>query len=81
MTANPGIVFTSPIQNWPSSVARPDRWMRTDLTGVIPYVGAGGDERDVRLWAWLSFLPLPPPAFGVRYGPIRFIRWTGALPI
>jgi hypothetical protein len=80
LTANPPIVFSSPIQGWPSGVARPDRWLRTDLTGVIPYVGAGGDERDVRLWAWLSFLPLPPPQFGVRYGPVRFIYWSGALP-
>jgi hypothetical protein len=80
LSSNPGIVFSSPIQTWPSGVGRPDRWLRTDLTGLIPYVGAGGDERDVRLWAWLSFLPLPPPSFGVRYGPVRFIRWTGALP-
>jgi hypothetical protein len=80
LTSNPGIVFSSPIQDWPSGVQRPDRWLRTDLTGLIPYVGAGGDERDVRLWAWLSFLPLPPPQFGVRYGPVRFIYWPGALP-
>ena len=24
--------------------------------GLVPYVGAGGDERDVRVWAWLAFL-------------------------
>ena len=46
-------------------------------TGLIPYVGAGGDERDVRPWAWLSFLPLPPPQLGVQYGPVQFIRWLG----
>jgi hypothetical protein len=80
ITANPGIVFTSPIQNWPRDVARPPRWLRTDLTGLIPYVGAGGDERDVRLWAWLASIPLPPPALGVEYGPVQFVRWTGALP-
>jgi hypothetical protein len=80
LTSNPGIVFSSPIANWPGNVARPNRWMRTDLTGLIPYVGAGGDERDVRLWAWLSFLPLPPPQLGVQYGPVQFIRWTSALP-
>jgi hypothetical protein len=80
LTSNPGIVFSSPIQTWPTGVQRPDRWQRTDLTGLIPYVGAGGDERDVRLWAWLSFLPLPPPQFGVRYGPVRFIYWPSALP-
>lgn len=80
LTSNPGIVFTSPIQSWPSGVPRPQRWLRTDLTGLIPYVGAGGDERDVRLWAWLSFLPLPPPQLGVQYGPVQFIRFVGALP-
>jgi hypothetical protein len=80
LTSNPGIVFSSPIANWPNGVPRPMRWMRTDLTGLIPYIGAGGDERDVRLWAWLSFLPLPPPALGVQYGPVQFIRWLGALP-
>jgi hypothetical protein len=80
ITSNPGIVFSSPIQNWPMGVTRPQRWMRTDLTGLIPYVGAGGDERDVRLWAWLSYLPLPPPNLGIQYGPVQFIRWLGALP-
>ncbi|HVT88630.1 MAG TPA: hypothetical protein VHD56_07255 [Tepidisphaeraceae bacterium] len=80
VTANPGVIFSSPIQSWPSDTPRPQRWMRTDLTGLIPYVGAGGDERDVRLWAWLSFLPLPPPQLGVQYGPVTFIRWIGALP-
>ncbi|WP_428938573.1 hypothetical protein [Fontivita pretiosa] len=80
LTANPGVVFSSPIQNWPAALPRPQRWLRTDLTGLIPYVGAGGDERDVRLWAWLSFLPLPPPPMGVQYGPVQFIRWVGVLP-
>jgi hypothetical protein len=81
ITTNPGVVFSSPIQSWPSGVERPSRWMRTDLAGLIPYIGAGGDERDVRLWAWLSFLPLPrPPIGGSQYGPVQFIRWAGALP-
>lgn len=31
-------------------------WMRTDLPGLVPYAGAGSDERDVRVWAWLAFL-------------------------
>jgi hypothetical protein len=80
ITASPPIVFSPPIQSWPSGVPRPNRWMRTDLQGLIPYVGAGGDERDVRLWAWLSFLPLPPPQMGIQYGPVQTIRWTTALP-
>lgn len=80
IAANPGVVFSSPLQRWPDGVTRPARWMRTDLTGLIPYVGAGGDERDTRLWAWLSFLPLPPPQLGAQYGPVQFIRWGSALP-
>jgi hypothetical protein len=80
ITANPAIVFSPPIQTWPTGIQRPARWMRTDLQGLIPYVGAGGDERDVRLWAWLSFLPLPPPQMNVQYGPVQTIRWSTALP-
>jgi hypothetical protein len=80
VTSNPGIVFASPIKSWPKNVARPARWLRTDLTGLIPYVGAGGDERDVRLWAWLAFVPLPPPSMGVEYGAVQFIRWASVLP-
>ncbi len=80
ITANPGLVFTSPLQNWPDGVPRPHRWMRTDLTGLIPYIGAGGDERDVRLWSWLATIPLPPPKMGDQYGAIQFVRWNGALP-
>ena len=80
ITSNPGLVFTSPIQNWPANVARPKRWLRTDLAGLIPYVGAGGDERDVRLWSWLATIPLPPPPMGAQYGPVQFIRWPAALP-
>jgi len=30
-------------------------WLRTDLPGLLPFAGAG-DERDVRVWAWLAFL-------------------------
>src|SRR5262249_42133052 len=80
VTAAPGIVFTPPSQAWPSCGPRPDRWMRTDLPRSIPYVGARGDVRDLRLWAWLSFLPLPPQQLGLQYGPVKFIQWAGALP-
>ena len=52
----PGIVFNTPIQRWPANVKRPQYWLRTDIPGLVPYVGAGGDERDVRVWAWLAFL-------------------------
>ena len=80
LTANPGLVFSSPARNWPDGVPRPQRWLRTDLTGLIPYVGAGGDERDVRLWAWLATIPLPPPQMGVQYGAVQFIHWASVLP-
>jgi hypothetical protein len=80
LTANPGLVFASPERNWPDGVARPQRWLRTDLTGLIPYVGAGGDERDVRLWAWLATIPLPPPQMGVQYGAVQFVHWANVLP-
>jgi hypothetical protein len=80
LTANPGLVFASPERNWPDGVPRPNRWLRTDLTGLIPYVGAGGDERDVRLWAWLATIPLPPPEMNVQYGAVQFVQWANALP-
>ncbi len=44
-------------------------WLRTDVPGLIPYVGAGADEREVRLWAWLSFLR-----------GARLIHWDSPLP-
>ena len=63
------LVFAPPIQSWPSDVARPQRWLRTDLPGLLPYIGAGGDERDVRLWAWLAYLR-----------DANLILWDGTLP-
>ncbi|CAN5672516.1 hypothetical protein BH09PLA1_BH09PLA1_26580 [soil metagenome] len=80
ITSNPGLVFSSPIRLWPDGVERPARWLRTDRTDLSSYVGAGADERDVRLWAWFASVPLPPPAWGVKYGPVQFIRWPGTLP-
>ena len=69
MTASNGLVFAPPAQPWPDGVARPAHWLRTDLPGLVPYIGAGGDERDVRLWAWLAFLRQS-----------QVIGWDGALP-
>jgi len=54
--AAPGLVYLPPTQEWPEGVAQPSYWLRTDMPGLVPYAGAGGDERDVRLWAWLAFL-------------------------
>lgn len=44
-------------------------WLQTDLPGLVPYAGAGADERDVRVWAWLAFL---------RHA--ELIMWGHALP-
>ena len=56
VAAATGIVFAAPKLSWTPDVSPPAHWLRTDLPGLVPYVGAGGDERDVRLWAWLAFL-------------------------
>jgi hypothetical protein len=56
MAASPGIIFAAPLQQWPAKVAQPAHWLRTDVPGLVPYVGAGGDERDVRVWSWLATL-------------------------
>ena len=55
LTAAPGIVFNTPIQKWPRGAKPPRHWLRTDLPGLVQYVGAGGDERDARVWSWLAF--------------------------
>ncbi len=52
----PNLIFSPPIQLWPEATPRPRRWLRTDLPGLLPYASAGGDERDVRLFAWLAYL-------------------------
>jgi hypothetical protein len=56
MAAAKGIVFAAPKLSWTADVAGPQHWLRTDVPGLVPYVGAGCDERDVRMWAWLAFL-------------------------
>jgi hypothetical protein len=56
MVAAPGLVFATPMRQWPRDVPRPMRWLRTDVPGLVPYVGAGASELDVRLWAWLASL-------------------------
>lgn len=69
ITAAPNLVFAPPIQQWLTDAARPARYLRTDVTGLLPYFGAGGDDRDVRLWAWLAFLRQA-----------RLIQWPAILP-
>lgn len=67
--AAPGLVFSRPVQLWPENTGRPQYWLRTDLPGLVPYAGAGGDQRDLRLWAWLAFLR-----------DAKLIAWGEALP-
>jgi hypothetical protein len=80
ITANPGLVFNSALRTWPADLSRPSRFLRTDLPGLSYYVGAGGDERDVRLWAWFASIPIPQPPLGVQYGPVQYVRWPRTLP-
>ena len=67
--AAPGLVFAPPMRLWPEGVQRPRHYLRTDMPALVPYVGAGGDERDVRLWAWLAYLR-----------GAGLIHWSTALP-
>jgi hypothetical protein len=66
-SAASGIVFASPRRAWPENVKVPRHWLGTG--GVVPYIGAGGDERDVRVWAWLAFVRAA-----------RLITWGPTLP-
>ncbi len=52
----PGLVFAPPMVKWSDDTPRPRHWLRADLPGLVPYAGAGADERDVRLFAWLAYL-------------------------
>jgi hypothetical protein len=56
LSVSPGLVFSTPAARWPTGMAQPAHWLRTDQPELVPYVGAGGDEQDVRVWAWLAFL-------------------------
>jgi len=62
-----GVVSAPPLQRLPEGAGT--RWLRTDLPGLIPYSGAGADEREVRLWAWLAFLRQA-----------ELIQWSSVLP-
>ncbi len=52
----PGLISSSPLQKWPPDLQKPQNWLRTDLSGLIPYAGAGADESDVCVWSWMAFL-------------------------
>ena len=69
LTSVPSLVFAPPAQPWPKGVVRPEHWLRSDLPGLLPYVGAGGDEHDVRTWAFLAFLRRA-----------KYVMWNSPLP-
>jgi hypothetical protein len=69
ITLAPGLVFGAPTQSWPEDVRPPEHWMMTEAQGLVPYLGAGTDQRDVRLWAWLAYLKHAD-----------LIQWSGPLP-
>jgi hypothetical protein len=69
LAASPALVFSPPMRFWPEAAPKPVQYLRTDMPSLVPYVGAGGDERDVRLWAWLAYLRQA-----------QFINFADALP-
>lgn len=56
LTVSPALVSPARPPGIVAEVRERRHWLRTDLPGLVPYAGAGGDERDVRVWAWLAFL-------------------------
>lgn len=70
LSCAPGLVFDAHSEeSWPQDLRRPEHWLRTDVSGLLPYDGAGSNERDVRLWAWLAYLQDAP-----------LILWSNPLP-
>jgi hypothetical protein len=56
VVAAPALVTAPPVKFLPDGAEKPVYYLRADTPALVPYVGVGGDERDVRLWAWLAFL-------------------------
>jgi hypothetical protein len=86
------LVFAAPSSPWDPTRTHPDVWLSAGQPGLTPYVGAGIDERDVRLWAWLAFVkhaqmvvwddPLPSNAAGEPADPSEVVwfypgQWFG----
>lgn len=63
----PSLVSVPPLQRLPEGLGM--RWLRTDLPGLIPNIGSGADEREVRLWAFLAYLRSA-----------QLIQWPSILP-
>ena len=79
LTASAALVSTAKPSSWGDAVPR--HWLRTDLPGLVPYIGAGGDERDVRVWAWLAFMR-HLDGYGVRnVFEQNYILWNTTLPL
>ena len=54
IAASPGLIYNAPTQF--AGPRRAPTFVRTDASGVIARAGVGGDERDVRVWAWLAYV-------------------------
>ena len=78
LTAGATLVSSAPPPHAAEQKSR--HWLRTDLAGLVPYFGAGGNEHDVRVWAWLAFLR-HLDSFGAKhvFEP-NFVLWDSALP-
>src|SRR5688572_24946726 len=63
----PALIAAQPLQRLPEGIGT--RWLRTDLPGVVPHIGAGADEREARLWSWLAF-----------FRRASLIQWPSVLP-
>lgn len=56
LSAGQGLVSSAPQATLIRNTDKHSHWLSTDMSGPVPYAGSGGDERDVRIWAWLAFL-------------------------
>jgi hypothetical protein len=92
MAESTSLVFAAPNSPWDPARTHPDLWLSAGQPGLTPFVGAGIDERDVRLWAWLAFVkhaqmvswdnPLPQNAVGETADPSEVVwfypgQWFG----
>lgn len=54
IAASPGLIYNTPIQS--AAPRRAPTFIRTDDASLATHAGVGGDERDVRVWAWLAYV-------------------------
>ena len=79
LTAAPTLVYTAGSRNWGEQTLR--HWLRTDLPGLVPYQGAGGNEFDAQVWAWLAYLR-HLDSYGVSHVfESNYILWNSTLPL